>query len=74
MVCFADVNVSQGSVATYARYGRIFNVHLTANVPESLVVKNFLNRLKFDRIMVMSQWPCFFGQPCRFCLKGDMHV
>jgi len=28
---FADINVSQGSVATYARCGGIFNIHLTAN-------------------------------------------
>jgi len=28
-VCFADINVSQGSVATHARCGKIFNIHLT---------------------------------------------
>ena len=32
MACFADVNVSQGSVATYARCVGIFNIHLTANL------------------------------------------
>jgi len=26
--CFADINVSQGGVATYARCGAIFNMHL----------------------------------------------
>jgi len=41
MACFADINVSQGSVATYARCGRIFDIHLTANVPWSLPVKIF---------------------------------
>jgi len=25
----------------------------------------FFNRLRFDRIMVMSMWPHFFGPPCR---------
>jgi len=30
--CFADINVSQGSVATYARCGGMFNIHLTANL------------------------------------------
>jgi len=25
--CFADINVSQGSVATYAKCGGIFNIH-----------------------------------------------
>jgi len=33
MACFADVNVSQGSVATYARCGGIFAIHLTAKLP-----------------------------------------
>ena len=27
-------------------------------------LKKFLNRLRFDRIMVMSLWPRFFGSPC----------
>jgi len=36
---FADINVSQGSLATYARCGGIFNMHLTANLPRKLPVK-----------------------------------
>jgi len=40
MACFDDMNVfSQGSVATYARFGGIFNMHLTANLPRNLPVK-----------------------------------
>ena len=39
MACFADINVSQGSVATYARCGGIFNTHLTAHFPGNLPVK-----------------------------------
>jgi len=35
MACFADINVSQGSVTTYVRCGGI----LTANLPENLPVK-----------------------------------
>ena len=31
MACFADINVSQCSVATYAKRGGIFDIHLTAN-------------------------------------------
>jgi len=38
MSCFADVNVSQGSVATYARCGGILNIHLTTNLPRNLQV------------------------------------
>jgi len=32
MACFADINVSQGSVATYAMCGGIFNIYLTTNL------------------------------------------
>jgi len=32
MACFANINVSQGNVATYARCGGIFNIHLTTNL------------------------------------------
>jgi len=39
IACFADINISQGSVATYAGYGGIFNVFLTANLPRNLPVK-----------------------------------
>jgi len=59
MACFADINVSQNSVATYARRGRIFNIHLNANLPRNLPVKSFINRLRFDRIKVMSLWSRF---------------
>jgi len=37
VACFADINVSQGSGA---RCGGIFNMHLTANLPRYLPVKN----------------------------------
>ena len=39
MACFAGINVSQGSAATCARRGGIFNVHLTKNLPGNLLVK-----------------------------------
>jgi len=39
MACFADINVSQGSAATYARCGEIFNMLLTANLTRNLLVK-----------------------------------
>ena len=42
MACFADINVSQGSVATYAMCGGIFNIYLTTNLPRNLRVNNFL--------------------------------
>ena len=46
MACFADINVSQGSAATYARCGWIFDIHLTANLPRNLPVKTFLKSVK----------------------------
>ena len=44
--CFADVNVSRGIVATYARCGGIFNMHLTANLPRNLPVKKICKSVK----------------------------
>ena len=43
MARFADINVSQGSVATYATCGWMFNVHLTANLLRNLPVKKTLS-------------------------------
>jgi len=53
MFSFADINVSQGTVATHARCGGIFNTHLTANLLGNLPV-TFFNRLRSDRSIVMS--------------------
>ena len=47
-------------VATYARCGGMFNIHLTTNIPRNLPVKKCVNRLGFDRFMVMSLWPRFW--------------
>jgi len=44
--------------------GGSFNIHLTANLLRNLPVIFFLNRLRSDRIMVMSLWPRFLGPPC----------
>jgi len=60
--CFPDINVSQSSVATYARRGGIFNTHLTANLPRNLSV-DFFNRLNFDIMMIMSLLLRFLAQP-----------
>ena len=46
MACFADINVSQGSVATYARCGGIFNIRLTAYLPRNLPVKKNLKSVR----------------------------
>jgi len=66
--CSADINVSQGSVATYARCGGIFNTHLTANLPGEFSEKKiFVNRLSFDRIVVVGPvfWPTLYEHNTR---------
>jgi len=74
MACFADINVSQGSVATYTRCGGLFNTHLTANLPGNLPVKKFLNRLRIDRIMVMSLWSRFLARSVGVTLRRHRAV
>ena len=64
MACCVDINVSQGNVATYARCGGIFNIHSTANLLRNFTEKKFINRLRFDRNMVISLWRRFFGPHC----------
>ena len=63
MACFADINVSQGSVITNARCSEMFHIHLTANLLRNHPVKIVLNWLRIDRIMVMSLWPVFLAHP-----------
>jgi len=41
MDCFDDIDVSQGSVATYVGCGGIFTIHLNINLPRNLPVKIF---------------------------------
>ena len=50
--------------------GAMSNIHLTANLTRNLPVKK-INRIRFDRIMVVSLWPCFFGPSC-MCVKRSM--
>jgi len=63
MACFADINIKQGSVETYARCGGIFNIHFTANLLRNLPVKKLVNRLRIERIIVMSLSPRFLAHP-----------
>jgi len=43
---FADINVAQGSVATYARCSGIFSMHITANLSRNFPVKIFCKSVK----------------------------
>jgi len=40
MACFADINVSQASVATYARCSGVFDIYSTTNLPRNFPLKN----------------------------------
>ena len=71
MACFADVNVSQGSVATYAMCGGIFNMHLTANLQRNLPVIFFKSVNIWQNYGHESVAP-FFGPPCRRSLLLQM--
>ena len=64
MACFADINVSQGSVATCARCSGIFNMHLTANLPRNLSVKNFLKSVRNWQNYGHESVAPFFGLLC----------
>jgi len=46
MACFADINVSLGSVATCARCGGIFDIRVTANLHGNTTVKKILKSVK----------------------------
>jgi len=46
MARFAHINVSPGSVATYARCGGILNTYLTTNLPRIFPVKNLFKSVQ----------------------------
>jgi len=71
MACFADTNISQGSVATYARCDGIFNIRLTANLPRNLQVKKFLKSVKIWQNYGHESVAPFFGLPCLFTDRAD---
>ena len=65
MACFADVNVSQGSVATQARCGGIFNIHLTTKLTRNLPVNFFSwNRLEIEIVLWSGVCGPLFGPSC----------
>jgi len=64
MACFADINVSQGGV-----YSNICKVRCKLT-KESFSEKKYVNRLRFDRIMVMSLWSRFLAHPVDISAKG----
>ena len=63
MAFFADINISQGSVATYARCGGILNSHLTANLLINLQW-NFFKSVKIWQNYGHESVAPLFGPPC----------
>ena len=61
MTPFFNIYISQGSVATCLRHGRIFKDELAAKfTTESVSEKKFENRLIFGRVIGKSLMSCFF--------------
>ena len=48
---FLNTDISQGSVTTQLRCGGIFPCEFVANLPPSLSVKEFKNRLTFGEVI-----------------------
>jgi len=58
---FLNMDISQGSVATYFRCSGAFKYDFVANLPLSLPSKvNFENRLTFGEVVGKSLMCCFF--------------
>ena len=60
MMPFADIRISQGSVATCLKRGGIFKHKFVANLLQSLIVKKFENRIIIGEVMAKSLVSCFF--------------
>ena len=80
MACFADINVSQGSVATYARCDGILNIHLTANLLRNLPVKKkFCKSVKIWQNYVHESvgarfWPTLYVPMFKFCTDASHQI
>jgi len=71
MACFANLNVVCSDMCK-VRWD-FFHIRLTANLPWNLPGKKFLNRLKFEGIMVTSLWPRFLAHPADGCYCVILH-
>ena len=78
MACFADINVSQGSVATYAKCDRIFDIHLTANLPRNLSVKFFLKLVNnwqlWSWVCGPIFWPTLYICDVKLIISNQWHT
>ena len=65
MACFADINISQGSLATYARCRGSFNIHLTTKLFRNFPVKNCEKSVHIWLNYGHEPVAPLFGPPCR---------
>jgi len=59
MMPFPDIHISQGSVATCLKRGRIFKHDFVANLLPNLLVKKFENRIIVGEVMAKNLVSCF---------------
>ena len=72
MACFADINVSRGCVATQARCGGIFSMHLSANLPRNLPLTKFCCKsVKIWQNYGHESMAPLFGSSC-ICGRGSV--
>ena len=75
MACFADIHVSHGSVATHARCGGIFNIHLIVDLLGNLPVRIFFKSVKIWQNYGHESVAALFGPPCicstAICLRQE---
>ena len=60
---FTNINVLQGSAATYVKCGKIFNKYFAATLLINFPVKKFEKRLGFDTTMATTLWSRFLTHP-----------
>ena len=58
---FLSTNVLQGSVGTCVNYGRIFIDYFTANLLQSMMVKEFWKSVRISRSYRQKKWHLFYG-------------
>ena len=56
-----NLAVLQSSVATHARCGGIFDIHI--HIYQRMLSKKIINGLRINRNMVMSLWTRFLAHP-----------
>ena len=70
IACFADINVYK---AVWQHMQGVVGL-LVTSLLQILPVKKIVNRLRFDKIMVISVCPHFFAPPCIYTKKSALRL